>query len=240
MSARLRKNEARFTELFETLQEGIYIINPAGDILDVNPALVRMLGYDSKEDLLAHHVPEIFHDRQARKSMKHEVERQPILQGREITLTRKDGTTLICLNTAAAVRDSAGTVIRYQGALMDITGSRVMERRLHQQQEFARRLIDSFPDLIFVLDNAANYTFVSPRVVEVLGFEPEEVIGTGARGAHAWRRSRRAAGDVSGNSCRPADISPLWKCASATRTETGGGCGAISARYSTRWTRSMA
>jgi PAS domain S-box-containing protein len=179
----LRKNEARFTELFETLQEGIYIINPAGEILDVNPALVRMLGYESKEDLLAHHVPEIFSDRQARKSMKHEVERQPILQGREITLTRKDGTTLICLNTAAAVRDSAGTVIRYQGALMDITGSRVMERRLHQQQEFARRLIDSFPDLIFVLDNAANFTFVSPRVVEVLGFEPEEIIelGLGAR-----------------------------------------------------------
>ena len=58
---------------------------------------------------------------------------------------------------------------------MDVTASRVMERRLHQQQEFARRLIDSFPDLIFVLDNAASYTFVSPRVLEVLGFEPEEI-----------------------------------------------------------------
>ncbi len=179
----LRKNEARFTELFETLQEGIYIVNLSGDILDANPALVRMLGYDSKEELLARRVPDIFHDRVGRKSLKNEVERQPILQGREITLTRKDGTPLICLNTAAAVRDSAGTVIRYQGALMDVTASRVMERRLHQQQEFARRLIDSFPDLIFVLDNAASYTFVSPRVVEVLGFEPEEIRETelGAR-----------------------------------------------------------
>src|ERR1700704_6124204 len=179
----LRRNEARFTELFETLQEGIYIINLNGDILDANPALVRMLGYDSKEELLTRRVPDIFHDRLGRKSLKDEVERQPILQGREITLTRKDGTSLICLNTAAAVRDSAGTVIRYQGALMDVTASRVMERRLHQQQEFARRLIDSFPDLIFVLDNAANYTFVSPRVVEVLGFEPEEIRETelGAR-----------------------------------------------------------
>ena len=179
----LRRNEARFTELFETLHEGIYIINVSGDILDANPALVRMLGYDSKEELLACHVQDIFHDRDERKSLKNEVERQPILQGREITLTRKDGTSLICLNTAAAVRDSAGTVIRYQGALMDVTASRVMERRLHQQQEFARRLIDSFPDLIFVLDNAASYTFVSPRVVEVLGFEPEEIRETelGAR-----------------------------------------------------------
>ena len=189
-----RKNEARFTELFETLQEGIYIINPAGDILDVNPALVRMLGYESKEDLVSHRVPEIFQDRSERKSIRNEVDRQPILQGREITLTRKDGTPLICLNTAAAVRDSAGTVIRYQGALMDVTASRVMERRLHQQQEFARRLIDSFPDLIFVLDNAANYTFVSPRVVEVLGYEPEEVmeLELGARTSAEDRAGLRA------------------------------------------------
>src|ERR1700724_4212608 len=95
----LRRNEARFTELFETLQEGIYIINVNGDILDANPALVRMLGYDSKEELLACRVPEIFHDRGERKSLKDEVERQPILQGREITLTRQDGTSLICLDT---------------------------------------------------------------------------------------------------------------------------------------------
>src|SRR6202163_1590166 len=190
----LRRNEARFTELFETLQEGIYIINLDGDILDANPALVRMLGYDSKEELLACRVPDIFHDRDERKSLKNEIERQPILQGREITLTRKDGTSLICLNTAAAVRDDAGTVIRYQGALMDVTASRVMERRLHQQQEFARRLIDSFPDLIFVLDNAASYTFVSPRVMEVLGFEPEEIRETelGARTHPEDRGASRA------------------------------------------------
>src|ERR1700681_1572618 len=189
-----RRNEARFTELFETLQEGIYIINLNGDILDANPALVRMLGYDSKEELLTRRVPDIFHDRGERKSLKDEVERQPILQGREITLTRKDGTSLICLNTAAAVRDDAGTVIRYQGALMDVTASRVMERRLHQQQEFARRLIDSFPDLIFVLDNAASYTFVSPRVMEVLGFEPEEIRETelGARTHPEDRGASRA------------------------------------------------
>ena len=43
----------RFTELFETLQEGIYIVTPEDQILDVNPALVRILGYDSKTELLA-------------------------------------------------------------------------------------------------------------------------------------------------------------------------------------------
>src|SRR5882762_1409288 len=170
----LRKNEARFTELFETLQEGIYITTPEGAIVDVNPALVRMLGYDSKEELLKRQVPEIFIDRAERKILKDQVESQPKIQGREITLVRKDGTSIVCLNTAAAVRDNSGRVLRYQGALMDITERREMERRLHQQQEFARRLVDNFPDLILVLDAASHYTFVSPRCKDVLGYEVEE------------------------------------------------------------------
>jgi len=175
----LRKNEARFTELFESLQEGIYITTPDGSILDVNPALVRMLGYDSKEEVLKRRVPEIFVDRTERKSIKDQVERQPMIQGQEITLIRKDGTSIVCLNTAAAVRDNAGRVVRYQGALMDITERREMERRLHQHQEFTRRLVDSFPDLILVLDTAANYTFVSPRSKEILGYEPQEIAAMG-------------------------------------------------------------
>src|SRR5467141_904420 len=171
----LRKNEARFTELFESLQEGIYITMPDGTIVDVNPALVRMLGYDSKEELLKRQVPEIFIDRAERKILKDQVESQPKIQGREITLVRKDGTSIVCLNTAAAVRDNSGRVLRYQGALMDITERREMERRLHQQQEFARRLVDSFPDLILVLDTEAHYNFVSPRCKEILGYDVAEM-----------------------------------------------------------------
>ena len=170
----LRKNEARFTELFESLQEGIYITTPDGTIVDVNPALVRMLGYDSKEELLKRRVAEIFVDQAERKIVQAEVERQAMVQGREITLICKDGTSIVCLNTAAAVRDNAGRVVRYQGALMDITERREMERRLHQQQEFARRLVDSFPDLILVLDTTSHYTFISPRYREVLGYDVED------------------------------------------------------------------
>jgi len=170
-----RRNEARFTELFETLQEGIYIVTPEGEILDANPALVRILGYDSKSELMAQKVSNIFPDQSLRKIVRKEVDQQPVLAGREITLMRKDGAYVTCLNTAAAVRDPMGNVIRYQGALMDVTERREIERRLHKQQEFAHRLVDSFPDLILVLDTEANYTFVSPRCAEVLGYEGEEI-----------------------------------------------------------------
>ena len=170
----LRRNETRFTELFETLQEGIYMATPEGRILDANPALVRMLGYESKEDLLKRQASEILLDPAERKALMHQAESQPMVQGREITLLRKDGTSIVCLNTIAAVRDNGGKVVRYQGAVMDITGRREMEHRLHQQQEFARRLVDNFPDLILVLDADSRYTFVSPRCQEVLGYPLDE------------------------------------------------------------------
>src|SRR6202020_2761689 len=48
-----REKERRFTELFETLQEGIYFSTPEGKLLEVNAALVRVLGYESKEQLLS-------------------------------------------------------------------------------------------------------------------------------------------------------------------------------------------
>ncbi|HTQ60428.1 MAG TPA: PAS domain S-box protein [Candidatus Solibacter sp.] len=170
----LRKNEARFTELFESLQEGIYIVTAEGAILDANPALIRMLGFDSKEDLLSKKVQEVATDRAERKALIEEVERQPAPHGREITLQRKDGSLVVCLNTTTAVRDTSGRVIRYQGSVLDVTARRQMERQLHKEQEFARRLIDSFPDLILVVDTNSRFTFVSPRCKEVLGYELSE------------------------------------------------------------------
>lgn len=173
----MKRSEARFTELFESLQEGIYITTPEDKILEVNPALVSMLGYQSKEELLSKKVTEVFVDEEQRNAVVRDINRSASPQGREITLRRKDGQTVYCLNTASAVRDANGRILRYQGALVDITERRAIEKQLHQQQEFARRLIDSFPDLIFVVDPERRYTFVSPKFKEVLGYEATDIIG---------------------------------------------------------------
>lgn len=173
----MKRSEARYTELFETLQEGIYIVTPDDQIVEVNPALVRMLGYDSREELLARKVTEVFVDEPQRVLLAQEVNREASPQGREITLRKRDGTSVVCLNTTSAVRDAAGKIVRYQGALVDVTERRAIERKLHQQQEFAGRLVDCFPDLIFVVDTDRRYTFVSPKVRDILGYQPAEAVG---------------------------------------------------------------
>jgi len=71
----------------------------------------------------------------------------------------------------------AGKVVRYHGTLVDVTEKRALEQQLSRQEEFRRHLLESFPDLILVLDMKGQYTFVSARIGELLGYGPEHLMG---------------------------------------------------------------
>jgi two-component system NtrC family sensor kinase len=99
------------------------------------------------------------------------------LRESEIQLRRKDGRVISCLDTTTVIRNSSGQVVRYQGSLVDITERRTIERKLHEEQEFAQRLVNSFPDLIVVVDCDHRYRFVSPSIEELLGYRAEDLVG---------------------------------------------------------------
>lgn len=172
-----RERESRFTELFETLQEGVYFSTPDGRLLDCNNALVRLFGYDSKEELLAVPVVEHYLSPSDRYSETEEMHKTSGVRQREIKLKKRDGSVLVCLDSARTVFDSQGRVERYQGALIDITEFRQMQEKLREQEEFRQRLMDSFPDLILMFDREGRYKFVSPRIRELLGYSPEDFVG---------------------------------------------------------------
>jgi two-component system NtrC family sensor kinase len=172
-----REKEQRFTELFETLQEGVYFCAPDGKMLDVNPALVRMLGYLSKDELMAVPPQELTVSDSKGPVLGHGGGTSDELRTREVVLRRKDGSLATCLDSSRAVWNSDGQIVRYQGTLVDVTETRSMEARLRQQEEFRRQLLESFPDLILVLDLNQHYTFVNERVREILGYTPEQYLG---------------------------------------------------------------
>ncbi len=172
-----REKELRFTELFETLQEGVYFSTPEGQLLDANPALVSILGYGDKGDLLAVEPAALNFDRGQQPVLGRAIDDRGGVRTREVKLRKKDGSAAVFLDSSRAVWDTAGNVIRYQGTLVDITEKRNMERELVQQEEFRSRLLESFPDLILVVDLAERYTFVSSRARDVLGYQPQEMLG---------------------------------------------------------------
>jgi PAS domain S-box-containing protein len=172
-----REKELRFTELFETLQEGVYFSTPEGKLLDANPALVRILGYQKKEELLGLDAGALNLDPGQPSVLGRAPDDRGGVRTREIRLRRKDGSAAIAVDSSRAVWDASGNVIRYQGTLVDVSEKREMERQLLQQEEFRRRLLESFPDLILVVDLEEGYTFVSSRVHDLLGYQPEDIVG---------------------------------------------------------------
>jgi PAS domain S-box-containing protein len=172
-----REKELRFTELFETLQEGVYFSTPEGQLLDANPALVGMLGYGDKRDLLAVEPAALNFDPGQQPVLGRAIDDRGGIRTREVKLRKKDGTAAVFLDSSRAVWDTSGNIIRYQGTLVDITEKRSMERELAQQEEFRSRLLESFPDLILVVDLEERYTFVSSRARDLLGYLPKEMLG---------------------------------------------------------------
>ncbi len=172
-----REKERRFTELFETLEEGVYFSTPEGKLLDANPALVRMLGCSTRDELLSLEPSELNLDGSRGAVLGRSADDRGSERSRELTLRRKDGTTGIFLDTSRAVWDGAGQIIRYQGTLVDVSERRKMEKSLRQQEEFQRYLLESFPDLILVVDLEGRYSFVSARIRDLLGRTPAELMG---------------------------------------------------------------
>jgi PAS domain S-box-containing protein len=172
-----REKERRFTELFETLQEGVYFSTPEGKLLDANPALVHMLGYGSKDELLRLGPTALNLDAGQSPVLGRSADDQGGVRTREMTLRHKDGSAAIFLDTSRAVWDTAGKIIRYQGTLVDVTERREMEKALRRQEEFQRYLLESFPDLILVIDLDERYSFVSSRIRDLLGYKPEYLAG---------------------------------------------------------------
>ena len=172
-----RDSETHFTELFRSLREGIFFSTPEGRILDANPALIKMLGYGGKEDLQSRSFRDVYQEPAVRDALMLEIDREGAVQNREIVLLRKDGKPIYCLASGFAIRDASGRMVQTQGTIVDITERREIEKQLHKEQEFVRRLVDGFPDMIAVFDRAKRFTYVSPRVREVLGVEPQEYMG---------------------------------------------------------------
>jgi PAS domain S-box-containing protein len=170
-------SEVRFSELFESLQEGLLLVTPDGQILDVNPSLVRMLGFESKEQLKTVNFRDVYDDPAQRDSLVAELTEKGMIQDHELVLKRKDGARFHCLTSGFVIRDVSGRIVQLQGTFVDISERIEIEKQLRKEQEFVRRLVACFPDVIGVLDRDGKFTYVSQRVKDVLGCFPEEYIG---------------------------------------------------------------
>ena len=132
----LRESEARARSLVEGAPYGIYRSTPDGRLLDVNPAMVDMLGYDSAADLLNVDLASgVYLDPGLRDRLIAQYGDRPIFQGVEVQWKRKDGTPITVVVSGRPVRDDTGQVVCFEGIAENVTERRVLEEQLRQSQK---------------------------------------------------------------------------------------------------------
>src|SRR4051812_10241206 len=115
---RLREAEANYRGLFENAAEGIFQSTPDGRFLNVNPALARMLGYDSPAELIelvTNIGRQICVKPENREMFKRRLEQDSYVRDFEIEVYRRDGITIWTKINARVVRDATGLVLYYEG-----------------------------------------------------------------------------------------------------------------------------
>ncbi|MBP9560336.1 MAG: PAS domain S-box protein [Syntrophorhabdaceae bacterium] len=138
----LQKSEERYRNIFENISEGIFQTTPEGRYLLVNPALARMYGFTTPEEMITT-VKDIQHhyvNPDDRDRFKKLIEDQGYIKGFEASQYRKDGSTIWITINAHVVRDEKGNIVYYEGTTKDVTMRKKAQRELLEQQEQLRAL----------------------------------------------------------------------------------------------------
>ncbi len=128
----LRESEHRYRKLFEANLAGVYLTKPDGTILDFNDAMMRMLGYDTREEVFQHRSSDFYADPEFRKELIYLLHRDGIVPAREAVLRRKDGSVLHALGHAVLLRNEQTGEPYIQGVAIDITERKQAEEALRE------------------------------------------------------------------------------------------------------------
>jgi PAS domain S-box-containing protein len=172
-----REAERRYRELFDSIQEGLFFASPDGQFLDVNDAMVRMLGYSSREELLRADVgPHLYPVLAARERFLQALSERGVLRNYEDTLRRKDGTLLHTLQNISTVRDARGRIVQIRGLMLDVTEQKMFQSQLQRERDFNQKILNTTQSMILVLDTAGLISYANRRCYEA-GYREDELIG---------------------------------------------------------------
>jgi protein-histidine pros-kinase len=168
----LRKREEEYKNLFDNIPLGLYRMTPDGRILMANPALIRMLGCSSFEELASHNLEnnEGFGPTYLRSQFKEIIEREGEIRGLESAWIKCDGTVIFVRENARVVREEGGGVLYYEGTVEDITERKKAEERF-------RLAVESAPNAIVMVDQRGKIVFVNSQTEKLFGYDRGELIG---------------------------------------------------------------
>jgi two-component system NtrC family sensor kinase len=178
LTKELKESEKRHRELFEHIDQGISISTREGKFIDCNPAILKILGYESKEEFLQLDISkDLYVNPEDRKQFQRLIERDGYVKNYEVAFKKKNGETIPILLTTQAIKNEKGEVIGYQGLNIDISERIRMEQELREKHGFLTNLLESSVDCIMVADMRGRTIFFNKAAERLTGYKADEVIG---------------------------------------------------------------
>jgi len=137
----LRKSEEKYRQIFENAVEGIFQTTPQGRIVSANPAIARILGYDSPQELMEtvkNIKKQLYVSKEVRDDFIRIIKTQKEVSGFEIQFYRKDGSQIWASVHTRSVLDQEGTLILIEGIMTDITKQKLKTEELKQREAYLR------------------------------------------------------------------------------------------------------
>lgn len=172
----LRESEERHRSMFDHLPVALYRATPEGELLEANPALIRMLGYPDRETLRRVYSNELYVNPRDRDRFWSVLEEYGVIRGFDTELRRLDGTSIRVRNTARVHHDEDGEIVYVEGALEDVSDLQVAHRVRQGEARF-RKIFDQAQIGIAVLDLDGLIQEVNPAMGEIFGLTGEDFDG---------------------------------------------------------------
>ena len=172
----LRESEERFRSLVENSTFGIYRTSPDGRTLMANPALLKMLGFQTFEELARRNLEkEGFALGYSRRDFRERLEETGSIRGLESAWARADGTVIFVRESAHVVRDESGKALYYDGVVEDITEQKRVEEALAKSESRFRRLAETNTIAIFVGDANGQILEANAAFLQMTGYNEEDL-----------------------------------------------------------------
>jgi PAS domain S-box-containing protein len=171
-----REAERRYRELFDNIQEGVFFSTPDGRFIEVNDALVRMLGYRNREQLLQADVrTQVCLSPEQYEELAGQMQQYGVIRNHEQTLCRQDGSHVHVLINAFAVRDAQQRIVQFRGVMLDISGLKTFQSELQRERDFSGKVLNNTQSLIVVADAAGLVSYANRRWYD-MGYQQNQLL----------------------------------------------------------------
>lgn len=172
--AELRKSEERYRTLFNSMTDGIYRSTHAGKFVDVNPAMVNMFGYSSREDLLAADIKkDLYFAPEDRNSPILDAVKEDVEVYR---MRRKDGSEIWVEDRGHYVYDEQGVIVYHEGMLRDVTARIHAEKELRESESQLRVLFEQMAvGVARIQTQTGKFIQVNQKDCDIVGYSPKEM-----------------------------------------------------------------